>query len=493
MPTMNQTKKLTVLYRKSSGNFVALDPTNSSKKNIEPHGIKNLFNSSMVVLKDAKSLLNTVDYFPSPHHKVICLKTIKMILNLDEEQENIAVTLDKYFDQIKKHKLSKLISLECQVIPATIAMEKKGLPFDKELWLKKLEDIKEQTQQLKAKLTSMLNSSKGFMLFEQKDNLNDAKWLKEALEKRLGKKLESTSKNSLEGIDDEVAKALITYRENSRFLSAYGEEFLQSVKNGRLHGCFNPLGTSSGRFSCQKANLLALPNHFEFQEALLPKDPYTIVKLDFSGFELRILASLSGDKKLMEIFADNKDIHSEVAKKIFAKEVSKDINPHLREQAKIINFGLIYGMGKNALSQKLAVAPKTAQGLMDSYFSHFTGVKEYLLSLEKKAFQQGFVSTALSRRLYFNGIEDEGHIRRVARNMPIQGTGADIIKLAFCNVFREFHDLNKDAHVVNVVHDEIVVECLIKEKQQIAKIAKQSMEQAFCAILKGPKPEIAIK
>ena len=266
-----------------------------------------------------------------------------------------------------------------------------------------------------------------------------------------------------------------------RMISTFGEGFLSKVHKNRLRGNFVPLGSASGRFACHEPNLLALPNQPLFQACLVPESGQVILHFDYGAFELRILAALSQDKTLLAIFNDNRDIHSMVAKAVFNTPVSKSENAHLRDQAKILNFGIIYGMGEQALAQQLKISRTQANLLLHNYFARFKKVHEFLLSLEEYALQKGYIKTALGRRIYLpqDAMKDVRHCKRVARNAPIQGTGADIVKLALCKVFKRLYYEDTNARIVNVVHDELVIECAEKHMHDISALVKKEMESAF--------------
>lgn len=459
-----------------------------------PNEIETILRHNLTLLIDAKAALQSWHIKPQAELKIICLATIKKLiakhhnegLNLPEFSSNddvvawLKVAVPEAFDRIKKLEMSALAAVECAVIPAVIAMEQRGLPFNKERWQNTLSILDEDVAQLKRKLAELLPNDNGFLLFGQDPiDLNNAQAVKASLEKLLGVKLEGTSQSSLKDYDHEAVKLVLRYREHARMLSNYGEAFLDKIVDHRVRGHFTPIASASGRFACHDTNLLALPNDEQFQACITPRAPYRLTYFDYSGFELRILAALSGDETLIRIFHDEHDIHSMVAQEIFGVTVNKNENAHLRDQAKMLNFGLIYGMGDTALSRQLKISKGDAQALLHNYFKRFARVGEYLSSLESMAKTTGYVTTVLGRRAYFADYNDAGLIARLARNIPIQGTGADIVKLALCRVHKRLHDEKLDAHIINVVHDEIVIEAHEDVHDEAVLIVVDEMKLAF--------------
>jgi DNA polymerase-1 len=462
----------------------------------------------LIICTDAKSLINKYNITPTPHMRFVCLKTLKKLLhtsmleaeleipgfnNFHEASSWVKQTLMSVFEKIAKLRNKELIALECQVIPACIAMERAGLPFDAERWQNTLYFLENERIELKPKLDNYFKKNDGFALFGPEIiDLHNAQEVKARLEEILGVKLESTSRSGLKNFDHEAVKLLLKYRENSRMLSTYGENFLSIINNNRVHASFLPLGSPSGRLACQEPNLQALPNDANFQACITPQAGRALTYFDYGAFELRILAGLSGDPALLTIFNEELDIHSMTAQAVFNTKVSKHENAHLRDQAKILNFGLIYGMGEHALARQLNISLGNAHTLMNNYFKRFPKVLELLESLEAKAKSCGYVNTALGRRVYFNGEENPGQRGRLARNVPIQGTGADIAKLALCRIFDALYKNLPDAQIVNMIHDEFVVECSESAKDQTKKLVAQAMSDAFSAILPSIKSEISI-
>lgn len=463
---------------------------------------------SLIFCPDAKSLINKHKIKHSPTLRLACLSTIKKLLhknNLHAELELPSFlkatdalhwslqAVKKAVSKIDEWNLGLLVALECQVIPATVAMEHAGLAFDKGRWQEALRHYEAESAQLKTALEKYFQKNQGFALFGPEPiDLNNSQAVKIRLEEILGQKLASTSQSSLKNFKHEAVLLLLKYRECSRMLSTYGESFLDKIRDNRLHATFVPLGSASGRFACHDPNLQALPNDARFQACLKPSAPRKLLYFDYGGFELRILAALSEDQELIEIFNGQKDIHSMVAEAVFGVQVSKLENAHLRDQAKILNFGLIYGMGEHALARQLNMSIKNAQSLMKNYFARFPRVLEFLESLEQKAHQKGYVNTALGRRVYLSPSDSPDKLGRVARNIPIQGTGADIAKLAMCKVYSALYNHGLDAQLVNMIHDELVIECHENLSADVSTLVANAMSEAFNAVLPSIAADVSV-
>lgn len=499
---------LKAILEKPGGGYWLIDLENNKVNDlIDDYAFEEILYASLTVLTEAKTLLQKWRITMEPNLRIICLSTIKKLIlsNIHAAVEIPQLTcptealhwikrvINDTFDRIEKLGLKDVVALECQVIPATIAMEDRGLPFNKAKWQSSLSAIEQSMLKHKDRLLSLLNKNEGFLLFGPDPlDLNNANAVKKALEDLLGQKLLGTSQSSLKDIDHEAAKLLLLYREQARMLSAYGDNFLQRIQKGRLKGNFIPIGSASGRFACHEPNLLALPNQADFQACIEPQPPYKILSFDYNAFELRILAGLSNDARLIQIFNDKQDIHSMVAQEIFKTTVSKTQNSQLRDQAKLLNFGLIYGMSEPSLAKQLKISLNEAHNLFANYFRRFAQVGEYLRSLEKTAKHKGYAKTALGRRAKLEDSDDaSGHLARVARNIPIQGTGADIIKLALCRIFNAIKQANLDAYIINLIHDEMVIECHKEDIDQLTLLVKQEMALAFNAILPNVLCEIS--
>lgn len=455
---------------------------------------------------DAKEVLGRGLIRTESFSKLLCISTLKKLLAKDDKSfqspvfskaEEAFLWLDKVlswsFSAIKSRNIQNLVDLECALIPVLVRMEQVGLPFQKEQWLTELGLIEEELLRLKKAIEPYFIKEDGFLLFGQESiDLGQVSLVKKRLEELVGHKIPGTSSSVLKTLDHEAARLLMRYRELERMLSTYGENFLAKIKNDRIHATFVAIASASGRSTCVNPNLQALPNDPAFQACIKSKAPYGLLSFDYGGFELRILAGLSMDEELLKIFNDDRDIHSVVAETLFKVEVSSEKNAYLRAQAKIFNFGIIYGMGEKSLAQQLSLSLLDASKLMHNYFKRFSKLRQFLEGLEQQAKERGFVQTSLGRRAYFLDGSDKAHNLRVARNIPVQGTGAEITKLALCRVHKNFIEQNLDAAIVNMIHDEIVIECHQEQWEKVRDVVLFEMHGAFNAVLPSIKAEVSL-
>lgn len=299
--------------------------------------------------------------------------------------------------------------------------------------------------------------------------LYDTLELKPKNQKKTSTGQRSTRESELEKIKEEhaIVPEILEYRELQKLLSTYIDTLPKMLdQNSRLHATFLQAGTTTGRMASQNPNLQNIPNRSErgraIRNAFTAAKKYTLVVLDYSQIELRIAAFLSGDEKLIDIFNRNQDVHQAVAAEVFnvpPEEITKDMRSH----AKAINFGILYGMGAQSLRQATNSSLHEAQEYLSEYFKKYAQLAEFLELQKGKARQFGYTETFFGRRRYFEGISSRlpyvrASAERMALNAPIQGTQADIIKLAMSRVDTYLQKNKKDAHLLLQVHDELVYE-----------------------------------
>lgn len=361
-------------------------------------------------------------------------------------------------------------------------------------------------------------------LAEEQFNINSTKELRRVLfqkmkisEKGIRKTeggVRSTQFKELVKLKDAspIIRELISYRELAKLKSTYIDTFPLLIKaDGRIHTSFNQTGTVTGRLSSVNPNLQNIPVKGEFgkkiREAFIAQKGCSLVSFDYSQIELRVAALLSGDEKMREAFFENKDIHTITASEIFNVPL-KDVTKEMRRKAKVINFGILYGMGAGALSESLGITRHEAEAYKQEYFSDFSGVANYIRNTIFKAEEMGFTETLYGRKRYFsgmnpvknevyNGAERRGfisnginsyndfmrrEIERMAVNMPIQGTSADIIKIAMVRI-HEFLSKNKSLKekikMVLQIHDELLFEIKDEFLEEACEIIKSIMENVI--------------
>ncbi len=328
-------------------------------------------------------------------------------------------------------------------------------------------------------------------------NINSPKQLGEVLFERLGlphgKKTKtgySTNAEVLEGLAHihPIVEDILDYRQVTKLNSTYAEGLLKQIEeDGRIRTTFKQTGTVTGRLSSAEPNLQNIPIRTELGKELRryfvsKNNNYLLIDADYSQIELRLLAAMANDSAMIEAFATGADIHASTASRVFG--VAPDaVTTDLRKRAKAINFGIMYGMGAHSLSGDLHITRKEAQEYIDSYFASYRDIDAYLKNTIAEAYEQGFVTTLFGRRRYIPELKMKNKNmqafgERVAMNSPIQGTAADIIKLAMIRVDRSLKEAGIDARLVLQVHDELIVEAHRDCAKEAQEILVREMENA---------------
>ena len=286
-----------------------------------------------------------------------------------------------------------------------------------------------------------------------------------------------------------IVDLILEYRGVKKLLSTYVEALPQLVNTttGRIHTSFNQAVTATGRLSSANPNLQNIPVREEMgrriRKAFIPTDEdHVLLSADYSQVELRLMAHLSGDESLIAAFEHGEDVHAATAARLFNKPLL-EVTDEERRRAKTANFGIIYGISAFGLSQRLEIPRKEAKEIIEGYFTSYPKVKEYMDHVVEKAKEEGFVTTIFGRRRYLNDIASHnavarGLAERNAVNAPIQGSAADIMKIAMIEVHRRFKVENIRSQVILQVHDELVVDTLRSEQETVARIVTESMENA---------------
>ncbi len=285
----------------------------------------------------------------------------------------------------------------------------------------------------------------------------------------------------------EIVADVLEWRRLSKLKSTYTDGLVKMIRHdGRIHTTFNQMVTSTGRLSSTEPNLQNIPIRqkigSEIRRSFIAPGGFLLVDADYSQIELRILAHIAGDKIMLDAFAAGEDIHTVTASQVFG--VPPDlVTSQMRSRAKAVNFGIVYGISAFSLSEDIGVAPKEAQSYIDAYFEKYTGVRRYMDSIRARAHQDGYVSTLYGRRRYLPELKSSNfNVRsfgeRVALNAPIQGTAADIIKLAMINVCRSLESEGMKSRLILQVHDELILECPGGERERAADILRREMENA---------------
>ena len=299
----------------------------------------------------------------------------------------------------------------------------------------------------------------------------------------------STNIDVLEKLKDKhpIIKMIIDYRQLTKLRSTYAEGLVKFIdSDGRIHTTFQMTVTATGRLSSTDPNLQNIPVRRELGEEIrkmfIAGDGNVLVDADYSQIELRLLAHISNDETMKNAFISGEDIHSVTASQVFGVPLDQ-VTSHMRSSAKAVNFGIVYGISQFSLSQDIGVSVYEAKEYMDRYLAKYHGVRDYMKSIVKKASEDGYVSTLYGRRRNLPELKSSNHnIRafgeRVALNMPIQGTAADIMKIAMIRVYRRLKEENLKAKLLLQIHDELIVECPEDEAEAVKKILCSEMESA---------------
>ncbi len=327
-------------------------------------------------------------------------------------------------------------------------------------------------------------------------NINSPKQLGAVLFEELmlpyGKKTKtgwSTNADVLEKLQDKhpIVKEVLDYRMLTKLKSTYAEGLLKVIsQDGRIHTSFQMTVTATGRLSSTEPNLQNIPVRKELgaqiRNMFVAAPGMMLVDADYSQIELRLLAHISGDENMKEAFLSGEDFHTVTASKVFGVPVEQ-VTPTLRSRAKAVNFGIVYGISAFSLAQDIGVYTNEAKAYMDAYLERYHGVRDYMKNIVESAKEKGYVSTIYGRRRYLPELKSSNfNMRsfgeRVALNMPVQGTAADIIKLAMVNVYRRLKESGLKAKLILQVHDELIVECPGEEAEQVRDILTDEMENA---------------
>lgn len=409
------------------------------------------------------------------------------------EDADLTLQLKKAIDpELDQHQVRKLFEdVEMPLVYVLADMEMTGVKINPEELNRYAGVLRLQIIEIEREIIAMageefnVSSPKqlGIILFEKLKIDSNAKKTKT--------KQYSTSEEVLEKLADRhpIIGKILEYRGLKKLLSTYIEALplLIDSNTGKIHTSYNQAVAATGRLSSTNPNLQNIPirdeNGREIRKAFIPSENNRLfLSADYSQIELRIMAALCGDQHMMEAFRNGDDIHSITASKIYKIPVS-EVSSDMRRKAKTANFGIIYGISAFGLSQRLSISRTEAKELIDGYFENFPEVKAYMDESIRKARDAGFVQTIMGRRRYLSDINSanavvRGIAERNAINAPIQGSAADIIKVAMVNIFREMKKLKLQSKMVMQVHDELNFDVPVNELETMQALVKKEMEQA---------------
>ena len=380
-----------------------------------------------------------------------------------------------------------LSNIELPLAEVLASMEKIGVKVDKS-------GIEAFGDMLGERIKGL--QSRIYELAGEEFNINSPKQLGEILFVKLAiptkKKTKSgfsTNAEVLEKLADEyeIVKFILEYRTYTKLKSTYCDGLLKEIAaDGRIHSTFNQTETRTGRISSTEPNLQNIPVRTELgremRKFFIADDGKVLVDADYSQIELRVLSDIADDKAMIDAFNNGDDIHAITASQVFKMPLQM-VTPLMRSRAKAVNFGIVYGIGAFSLAKDIGVSRAEADRYIKDYLHHYSGVDRYMNEVVEEAKKNGYVKTLFGRRRYLPELSSSnGMLRafgeRVARNMPIQGTAADIIKIAMIRVYTRLKEENLNARLILQIHDELIVEAPENEKTKAELIVKEEMENA---------------
>ncbi len=403
------------------------------------------------------------------------------VYKLPELCEKVLADIDE------KEMTSLLNEVEIPLANVLAKMENIGFSVDKD-------GIKAYGEMLSAQIDNL--EQEIYAQAGHEFNINSPKQLGVVLFEELGlpakKKTKSgysTSADVLESLHYSypIVEMVLSYRGLSKLKSTYCDGLLKVIgDDGRIHSSFNQTETRTGRISSTEPNLQNIPVRTELgremRKFFVAKEGCVLIDADYSQIELRVLAHLSDDKNMIDAFKNNVDIHSITASQVFNMPLDM-VTPQMRSRAKAVNFGIVYGIGAYSLAKDIKVTNKEAANYIKSYLAHYSGIDNYMKNVVEQAKETGYAVTMFGRRRYLPELSVSNHMtrafgERVARNMPIQGTAADIIKIAMINVDKRINAEGLNARLILQVHDELIVEAPFDESMRVAMLLQEEMEKA---------------
>lgn len=462
------------------------------KKNLEFNGEKF---DVMLALYLLNPSAKDYDILRAAQEYSIALPKLNPCENLSEEDfihaEKVFL-MKKLFPILKKEledrcQLNLLSEIEEPLSEVLASMENEGFFVDKA-------GLEDYEKKLDERISELKNSIYEISSFEF--NINSPKQLGFVLFEKLGlpkgkkgKTGYSTGAETLEKLKGyhEIIDLILEYRALSKLKSTYCDGMISLItEKGRIHSSFNQTETRTGRISSTEPNLQNIPVRTErgreLRKFFKAEPGNVLIDADYSQIELRILAHMSKDSNMIDAFKNHEDIHAITASQILNLPINM-ITPEMRFRAKAVNFGIVYGMSAFSLAEDLKISRYEAQNYINRYLAHYKGVDEYMHKVIESAKERGYAETMLCRRRYLPELESPNRVlrsfgERVARNMPIQGSAADIIKIAMINTYKRLKKENLKSKLILQVHDELIIEAPCEEAEKAKEILKNEMENA---------------
>ena len=427
-------------------------------------------------------------------------KQINLFQNEEENKNNkyiygfkaylIKNIANKTIEELEKvNSMELFTNIEMPLVKVLGEMQVNGMYVDKQELQDFGKELKEQIENLKNQI---------YELCGEEFNINSTQQLGVILFEKLAlpvykktKKGYSTDVDILEKLKQEhpVIEKILEYRSLMKLNSTYVEGLIPYIneKTNRIHSYFHQTITATGRISSTEPNLQNIPTRNELGKTLRkvfkPSEGNIFVDADYSQIELRVLAHISKDRNMVMAFNRDEDIHKQAASKVFEVPI-EEVTKEQRTSAKAVNFGIVYGISDFGLSEQLGISKKQAKRYIDQYLEKYSGIKKFMNDVVEEAKEKGYIETLFHRRRYIPELTSNNYMvrqfgARAAMNTPIQGTAADIMKIAMINVFNRLEKEYLNAKIVLQVHDELIIECKIEDKEKVKNILKEEMEKAM--------------
>ena len=397
---------------------------------------------------------------------------------------------EKMMDKIREYNSEDLFNnIEMPLLEILAEMQFAGMYADKSELITIGEKLKESLEILTADIHELAGED-----FNINSTQQLGKILFEKLQLPVYKKTKtgySTDVDILEKLKNKhpIIEKILEYRSLTKLNSTYVEGLIPCInsKTGRIHSCFHQTITATGRISSTEPNLQNIPTRIELgkqvRKVFKPSEGYVYIDADYSQIELRVLAHISQDENMLHAFLNGEDIHKQAASKVFGIPI-EEVTKEQRSSAKAVNFGIVYGISDFGLSEQLGIPKKEAKRYIDQYLEKYSGIDKFMKDVVEEAKEKGYVETLFHRRRYIPELSSNNYMvrqfgARAAMNTPIQGTAADIMKIAMCNLYKELNNTNYDARIVLQVHDELILECKEADSENVQKLLKDCMENAI--------------
>ena len=451
--------------------------------------LNDIFGIMLEENKEDKKTVKQLSFFDSLEEKTTNFLSEMEISNISKATKAIFLASGHLLKKLEEEGMLRLYNeIEMPLVTTLASMEHTGMHVDKDK-IKSFDImISEKIEELTRKI---------YELAEEEFNINSTKQLGIILFEKLGLKGArktktgySTDKEVLEGLESqhEIIPLLLEYRTLAKLKSTYVDSLASKIESdNRIHTTFMQTVTATGRLSSVEPNLQNIPIRQEIggkiREFFTAEDEYMIIDADYSQIELRMLADISKDQTMIDAFNINEDIHTITASKVFNVR-PEEVTPELRRRAKAVNFGIVYGISEYGLAKNINSSSKEAKEYIQMYLEKYSKIANFMKDIVDKSKELGYVSTIFGRRRYIKEFQSKNKNiikfgERVAMNTPIQGSAADIIKLAMNRIYNRLKENNLKSKLIMQVHDELLIECPICEVDMASKILKEEMENVI--------------